>query len=320
MLYSKIKNTDITASKLVLGSDRFGTAISEKESFSILDRFVEAGGNMIDTASFYANWLSGNSVSEKTIGKWLEERGCRDKIVISTKGGHFNLETPDISRMSKEEMKADFEASLENLRTDYIDVYWYHKDDKSISPEELIENLNEVTNGRARYIAASNWPCDRLIKANEYAIKNSLRPFIAGQIQYSIARINEEFIGPDIFVMTDSEYEKYKNSGLNVFGFSTQAKGFFIMAAEGGIESVPDGVKAEFLNDYNMKLLEKLKKLAKEKNVSIPALVPAVLTSDEEVPTFAQIGPQTVGQLDSSLEAADLKLTKEERDYLLNDM
>lgn len=320
MLYSKIKDTDIIASKLVLGSDRFGTAISEKDSFAILDRFVEAGGNMIDTASFYADWLSGKSVSEKTIGKWIEERKCRDKIIISTKGGHFNLATPNVSRMSKKEMKADFEASLENLKTDYIDIYWYHKDDDSISPEALIENLNEVTDGRARYIAASNWSCDRLIKANEYAIKNNFKPFIAGQIQYSIARINKEVTGADIFVMTDEEYEKYKNSGLNVFGFSTQAKGFFIMTAEGGVESVPEGVRAEFLNDYNLTLLEKLKNLAAEKNVSIPALVPAVLTSDEDVNTFAQIGPQTVGQLESSLEAADLKLTGKERDYLLNDM
>ena len=137
----------------------------------------------------------GKSISEKTIGEWLTARKNRDKIIISTKGGHPRLESMDISRLSRDEIFDDFEHSLINLNTDYIDIYWLHKDDPNIPPERLIEIMNEILDtGKAKYIAVSNWGYDRIRAANDYAKSNGLKPFIAGQIQYSVGKPNPEFV------------------------------------------------------------------------------------------------------------------------------
>ena len=137
MIYSQINNTDLKASKLVLGSHLFGTEIDEKISFALLDRFLEAGGNIVDTASVYANWLPGEKhKSEKTLGKWLANSGRRKEMIVVTKGGHHDLET-NKSRLFYKDVREDLEKSLENLRTDYIDIYYLHKDDINQQPEDL---------------------------------------------------------------------------------------------------------------------------------------------------------------------------------------
>lgn len=319
MLYSKINHTDLNASKLILGTDGFGTEMSVELSFSLLDTFVENGGNIIDTASFYADWLNmGKSMSEKTIGLWLSERKNRDKMIISTKGGHPRLETMEISRLSREEIFDDFEHSLENLRTDYIDIYWLHKDDENIPPENLIEIMNEILEtGKAHYIAVSNWSYDRIKSANDYAIKNSLKPFIASQIQYSIAKINDGSLDPLITAMTESEYEKYRKDNLNVFGFSSQAKGFFAQLQSGGIDSINEAAKKEFLNDSNIALYNRLCEIADIKNTSISAVLVSALISNPDVNTFAQIGPRKLEYLEDSLKCTSFTLSAEERKYLL---
>ncbi len=308
MLYSKINNTDIVASKIVMGTDGFGTEMPDKLCFDMLDRFLNAGGNIIDTASFYADWHNmGKSMSEKTIGKWLTSRKNREKVIISTKGGHPRLETMEISRLSKAEIFDDFENSLINLQTDYIDIYWLHKDDIRIAPEELITIMNEVLQtGKARYIAASNWSYDRLKQANDYAKKNGMQPFIAGQIQHSIAKVNAEAVGDDICAMTDVEYEKYCSDNLNLFAFSSQAKGFFAIMDSVGLGGVPEHVKKEFLNDYNLSLYKKLKNLSVEMNTSISSLLLYALVTDKKLNTFAQIGPRKIEFLEDSLKIADI--------------
>ena len=316
MLYSYINNTNLKASKLILGTDRFGSAISEEESFEILDYFINAGGNILDTASFYANWLDmGESLSEKTIGKWVEARNNRDKVIISTKGGHFNHITLE-PRVTLECVRDDFNKSLENLRTDYIDIYWLHKDDTNQSPEAIIEMLNKVANNKhSKYFGVSNWSYDRIKKANDHAKKNGLRPIIATQIQHSIAKVNN--VADGIFVMTDDEYKKYEKDDLNVFGFSSQAKGFFAIMADAGEDKLPQSTKDEFYNERNLAILERIKEFSKNKCVGVPAVVLAALISDTKINTFAQIGPQNVNELKASLTAMEFEITPEERAELL---
>ena len=118
MKYAKLKNTEINASKIVLGAALFGTELSEKESFELLDFFFEQGGNTVDTANCYADWLSKEKqMSEKTIGKWLAKSGLRDRAVIFTKGGHFDLETK-MPRLEERLVKEDLEKSFETLKTE----------------------------------------------------------------------------------------------------------------------------------------------------------------------------------------------------------
>lgn len=319
MIYSTINHTDLKASKIVLGTDGFGTQMSKALSFEMLDSFVESGGNIIDTASFYADWMNmGKSMSEKTIGEWLTARKNRDKMIISTKGGHPRLETMNISRMSRAEIFDDFEHSLLNLNTDYIDIYWLHKDDPNIPPERLIEIMNEILDtGKAKYIAVSNWSYDRIRAANDYAKANGLKPFIAGQIQYSVGIPNPEFVDGLIYTMNDAEYAKYAADTLNVFAFSSQSKGFFAMLDSIGEDKIPKAVKDEFLNAHNLTLYSRLKELSAKKNVSVSALMLAALTSDNRVNTFVQIGPRRLEHLNDSLSAKNLCLTPDECDYLM---
>ena len=319
MIYSKINHTDLTAGKLVLGTDGFGTEMPNELCFKMLDTFLDAGGNILDTASFYADWHGmGKSMSEKTIGLYLSERKNRDKFIISTKGGHPRLETMEISRLSREEIFDDFEHSLINLKTDYIDIYWLHKDDENIPSERLIEIMNEILETKkARYIAVSNWSYERIKRANDYALKNSMQPFIASQIQYSVAKVNEEVLDPLISAMTESEYENYRKDSLNVFGFSSQAKGFFAQMQNGGINAVSENVKNEFLNDYNLALYDRLVEVANSKNTGISAVLIAALISNPEINTFAQIGPRKLEYLEDSMKCTSFTLTESERNYLL---
>lgn len=317
MLHAKINYTDLTASKLVLGTDTFGTLVDETECFRMLDRFTEADGNMIDTASIYADWLGmGKSISEKTIGKWLTTRGCRNKMIISTKGGHHDLNTLT-SRLALASVREDFQASLANLQTDYIDIYWLHKDDVKQTPESLIEMLNEAAPVEyARYLGVSNWSYDRIKAANDHAKANGLRPVIASQIQHSIAKLNQAAYG--IVAMDADSYQQYQNNDLNVFAFSSQAKGFFAIMENSGLDGLPSRTRDMFLNDENLALFDRLKAMSAQKGISIPMLVIAALVSDSAVNTFAQIGPRTLSELEISLQGADVQLTEQERILLLN--
>ena len=239
----------------------------------------------------------------------------RDKFIISTKGGHHDIETGK-KRLDYDSMKSDLDRSFKNLKTDYIDLYWFHKDDESKSPEELIETLNKVTEGgRVGYLGASNWKYDRIKAANDYALKNGLKPFVAGQMRHSIAKINYQTSG--ILCLDNIDYNKYCEDNLNVFGFSTQARGFFAIMAEKGEAGLSDFVKNELYNERNVTVLERLKKLAKEKNTSVAALVLAVLIADQKVTTFAQVGSRTAGELALSMAALDVEISQEERRFVL---
>ena len=321
MQYAKVLGTDLYASKIVLGTDSFGSGVSKKESFALMDSFYEAGGNILDTASVYADWLTEEkSASEKTIGEWLKSRGCREKIVLSTKGGHPNLSSMDISRLSREELEFDLNNSLKNLKTGFIDIYWLHKDDENIPVEALIEIMNDfIASGKVRSIGVSNWRYERIKKANDYAEKHGLFPFISSQIQYSIATLNMSALPKLIWGMSpyDDEYKKYCADNINIFAFSSQSKGFFGMLSGDSAANMPENVKSEYLNESNIALAERLKTLACSKNVNISSLQTAALISDSNLNVFAQIGTKNPRRLNEILKYSDLKLSKDEIEWLL---
>ena len=139
VVYMQIKpllRTDLQVSVIGLGTDYFGSTIDRKLSMQILDRYVESGGNFIDTAELYARWIPGGEhQSEIFIGGWLRERGLRDALIISTKGGHPKLESMNVPRLSKREIESDLDSSLRRLGVDCVDIYWLHRD----APERIEE-------------------------------------------------------------------------------------------------------------------------------------------------------------------------------------
>ncbi len=159
MQYATIPNTDLAVAAICMGTTFIGSTIDHHQSFDLLDLYAESGGNFVDTASVYANWLAGEKhQSEKTVGRWLADRGLRDRIVLATKGAHPDMATMDVPRMSRAEIEDDLNTSLINLQTDVIDLYWLHRDDPSRPVEEILATLNaQVQAGKIRYFGCSNW-------------------------------------------------------------------------------------------------------------------------------------------------------------------
>ena len=137
----------------------FGAAGFERNDcddvyFEFLDKYVELGGWCIDTARVYCDWLeNGHDSSEGVIGRWLKARNNRDKICIATKGGHPEMGHMDESRLSREELTKDLEASLRVLGVDYVDIYFLHRDDPKIPVEEIMPVLNDFyESGKIHFI------------------------------------------------------------------------------------------------------------------------------------------------------------------------
>ena len=129
---------------VALGAMNFGTTTSESASFDVLDAYVDMGGNFIDTSNNYAHWAGTGDESELLLGKWLKERGCRDKIVLATKVG-FDRHGEGAG-LKKEQIEYWIDESLRKLNTDYIDIYYAHTDDMSTPIEETMEAFESLVN------------------------------------------------------------------------------------------------------------------------------------------------------------------------------
>ena len=243
------------------------------------------------------------------IGKWLKKKNNRHNLIISTKGGHPNLDTMNISRLSHDELHSDLESSLKNLGTDYIDIYWLHRDDINVPVIEIANTLNEfVKSGKVRYIGLSNWTAERIDEFNRYALKNNLAPAVASQIQYSIAEPNYEINDPTLVIMNDTEYKYYKKHDMCVFAFASQAKGFFSKIDKGGISNLSEKARIRYLNEKSLKTYEEIKKLSEETGYSVGKLVIAKLTNNHDFLTIPIVGCKNTIQLKESLEGAEIIL------------
>jgi len=319
MRYENILGTNLKTSVICFGTASLGSLIEENASFSLLNEFVDLGGNFIDTAHVYANWLPiEKSISEKIIGKWLKQRHIRDKIILGTKGGHPNLSTMHIPRLSREEIVKDLDESLQYLQTDYIDLYWLHRDDVSHSVEDILETLNEqVKIGKIRYFGCSNWSPSRIKEALSYALKHNLKSFVANQMMWSFAIPNEEFIeDKTMILMNEDGFKLHSDTKLTAIPYSSQAKGFFSKAYMYGLDHITGELRNVYFNKENIERFERLKELSKSVSKSVGQLVLAYLTSQKNFLTIPIIGSHDKKQLSDSMAAGDLILDREEIDFL----
>jgi len=320
MRYRNIPGTTLNPSALCLGTAHFGSSIDEKDCFELLDTFINEGGNFIDTAHVYGNWAPGcNGASEKVIGRWLAARRNRDRIIIATKGAHPELSTMHIPRLSRQEIMADLDESLQYLQTDYIDLYWLHRDDPSRPVDDILQTLNEqVKAGKIRYFGCSNWTVPRISEAMEYAKHHRLKGFIADQMMWSLAVPNVDVIQDKTLVpMDDKIMELHRNTHLAAIPYSSQAQGFFtkLVDAKGDIGRLKEDVRNLYYNDTNISRLQKVQRLAEDLNRTVTEIALAYLISQPFV-TVPIIGCRTVSQLTQSLKAGDLLLDEDMVAYL----
>lgn len=292
-------------SKLILGSVPFGTTMSEDLAFQVMDLYKENGGNAIDTARVYCDWLeNGHGVSEETVGKWMHSRKCRDEIVLITKGAHPPLVDMHRSRVRPEYIFSDIEESLKALQTDYIDIYFLHRDDERIPVNIIMDTLHElVMSGKVHMIGASNWRAERILEANVYAKTNGKTLFVTSQIQWSYAftTAKETFKDDTLICMDDQQYQLYLDADIPVMAFSSQALGVFSCGYKPDLSDIAPKHQ-QFYCKENIQRYQKLLAICKEKNCS-PSYVTLNHIIQNELSGFALIGCSKLSQLQQAIEA-----------------
>lgn len=306
----RIGNTQLEVAPINLGGNVFGWTLDEKESFKILDAFVDGGFNFVDTADMYSYWVNGDEggQSETIIGNWLKERGNRDKMIVATKVGGETATQP--YNTSKKHILEAADKSLKRLQTDYIDLYYTHFDDGKTPVEETLEAYDELIKaGKVRYIAASNVSPERLIESMEVAEKNGLPRYEALQPHYNLVeRQNYE-----------SKYaplaEKY---GLTVFPYWSLASGFLsgkYRTQDDLGKSVRGADVKKYLNDKGLSVLKALDAVSEKHNSSQATVSLAWLLAQPNV--GAPIASATSERhLKTLFEAPELALDSSDLDLL----
>ena len=293
-----IPETDLVVHPLCLGGNVFGWSADGAQSFAILDAYVEAGGNFIDTADVYSEWKPGNKggESETIIGNWMKSRGNRSEMVIATKVAKLSTRPG----LSPENISAALEDSLRRLQTDYIDLYYSHEDDAKTPMEQTLLRYTELISvGKIRYIGASQHTGARLADALELSKRDGYAAYVALQDQYNLVERNP----------FESEQEEVVRSyGISAIPFFGLAKGFLSGKYRPGV--AVDSVRADgvlsYQNEKGWALIELPDQLSRKYGSSISAISLAWLRSNPAVSTPIA-SARTVEQLREIVQIVELE-------------
>ena len=279
MKYTTISDK-LNVSAVCLGAMMFGTTTSKKDSYEILDSFLDIGGNFIDTSNNYAHWIGTGDESETLLGEWLSERKCRDKVVIATKVG-FDRKGENAG-LRKEQIEYWIDESLRKLQTDYIDLYYAHTDDINTPIEETAEAFDRlVKKGKVRALGGSNYDTWRFSEFNSIAKQNGLTPYTAMQQNFSYLYPKFD-IRPDYIFNEPADRERLRyleNKNIPLVAYSCLLKGGYE-----NNERLPH-------NYIGGQRLDFIRSMAKEKGVSTSALVIAWMSNLYRVNGFPYVIP-----------------------------
>ena len=309
MEYRNLGRTGLKVSELCLGTMQWGWTADEPTSFAVMDAFVAAGGNFIDTADVYSRWAEGNpgGVSEEIIGRWMKDRGNRRQIVLATKVRGVMWDGPNGEGLSRGHIMAAVEDSLRRLQTDHIDLYQTHWFDAGTPIDETMRALDDlVRQGKVRTVGCSNYPAWRLAKALWTSDKLGLARYDSIQPHYNIA-YRAEF-ERELKPLCEEE-------GIGVIPSSPLAGGF-LTGKYRRDAPVPDsarasGIQRRYLNDRGFTILEALEKLGQAREKTIAQMALAWQLS-QPVISSPIIGANSIEQLNDSLGAVGLRLGEEE--------
>jgi aryl-alcohol dehydrogenase-like predicted oxidoreductase len=298
----RLGRSELMIAPLMLGGNVFGWTADEATSFAILDAFVDAGFNAIDTADVYARWSpAGGGASEKVIGAWLKASGKRDKVVIATKLGMEMAE--DKKGLSAKYMVLAVEESLARLQTDYIDLYQSHRDDPDTPQEETAEAFDRLVKaGKVRAIGASNFDAARLKSANALAAEHGWPRYETLQPLYNLY----DRVGFEAELAGLCATEE-----VSVIPYYGLASGFLTGKYRGEADLAQSprgrGVK-KYLDDRGLTILSALDQAAKTLNASPAQVALAWLMAKITAPIASAT---SVAQLTDLMGAASLTLTPE---------
>ncbi len=300
----KLGKSGLEVAPLALGGNVFGWTADEAMSFKLLDAFVAHGFNLIDTANNYSRWVPGHQggESETIMGKWLKQRGVRDKVIIATKVG---MEMgADQKGLAKTYILKEVEQSLKRLQTDYIDLYQSHIDDEATPLEETLETYAQlVKQGKVRAIGASNYGGERLAQALEVSAKHGYPSYQSLQPHYNLYERADY----------ESKLESLcQQKGIGVITYFSLARGFLTgkYRSEADLSKSPrgGGVKGYF-NERGFRILETLDKVAKEHG-STPARVSLAWLIARPSVTAPIASATNLEQLNDLIEGTKLELDR----------
>ncbi len=305
MSYRRLGRIGLKVSALCLGTMQWGWTAEEHTAFSVMDVFVQSGGNFLDTADFYSRWVPGHAggESEEIIGRWMKERRNRSSIILATKVRQPIGSEPNDQGLSRKHILDAVHASLRRLQTDYIDLYQMHAFDDETPIDETLKTLDDLQrDGKILYVGASNYPAWRLVEALWSADVHRTVRFDSLEPHYNLV-YREEF-ERDLKTVC----EGYQ---IGVTPYSSLANGFLTGKYKRG-ETTASARAATVLRRYDhdaaWHTLEVVQSIAKAVE-STPAAVSLAWLLAQPVITAPIIGANSVAQLQESLAALDLILT-----------
>jgi aryl-alcohol dehydrogenase-like predicted oxidoreductase len=302
-----IPESDLVVHELCLGSNIFGGNATEAESHLVMDAYRSHGGNFIDTADMYNQWVEGHvgGESESVIGSWMKSRGNRSDMVIATKVSKMDRRPG----LSAKNILAACEDSLSRLQTDYIDLYYSHADDESVSLEETLGAYAQlIAEGKVRYIAASNFTAARLRESVQFSQDNNLPSYIAVQDLYNliVREGYEKDLAPTV-----------ADLGITNLPYYGIARGFLSGKYRPGVTEVDSKRAAgarEHANDKNYAVLAAMDEIsAAHNNAPLSAIALAWLRSQPTVSAPIS-SARTVAQLEEIVQV--IHLTSDEVEKL----
>ena len=313
MIYRKLGRTGLKVAALCLGGNTFGWTTDQPASEAVLDAYLEGGGNFIDTADVYARWAPGNSggESETALGTWMSARKNRAAVIIATKVMGPMGPGPNDTGLSRTHIVEGVEASLRRLKTDYIDLYQAHWDDRETPLDESLRAFDDlVRQGKVRYLGASNYVAFRLTRALWESDKR-------GYVRY-------ESIQPKYNLVIRDEYERELEplcieQPIGCIPYSTLASGFLSGKYRPG-KDLPKtaragGVQKIYMNDRGFAVLDAVETVASKVGGTAAQVALSWLVHRPGItaPIASATSPM---QLKEILGAVDLKLDAESTETL----
>lgn len=308
----RIAGISLEVSRLIQGT-LLMSQLAEEQAFELFDSIFAAGGNAFDTAIVY-----GAGRAEQLLGGWARQRGVRSSVVIVDKGCH---PAGEVARMTPEALRHDVQRSLDNLGSDYIDLYMLHRDDPRLPVGEIVSALaEEQRRGRIRSYGGSNWTHSRLQQANDYAAQNAIPPFAASSPALSLAAPVRSWPGC-VSVADDREaLDWYRASRMPLLAWSPLASGFLsgkLRRADSGESATAEERRTRdfYSSDANWTRLTRLLALAQQKRVS-PAVLALAYVLRVPVDVYAVLGCREPREYHDAIAALALPLSEEEVAFL----
>ena len=292
-----IPESDLVVHPLCLGSNIFGSNATEAESHLVMDAYRSHGGNFIDTADMYNQWVEGHvgGESESVIGSWMKSRGNRADMVIATKVSKMDRRPG----LSAKNIFAACEESLDRLQTDYIDLYYSHSDDETVSLEETLGAYAQlIAEGKVRYIAASNFTPARVRESIKFSEDNNLPSYIAVQDLYNLV---------DRTTYESEMAATVADLGISNIPFYGIARGFLTGKYRPGVTEVDSMRPAAlvYTTDKNYAVLSAMDEIAQAHNAPLGAIALGWLRAQPTV-SAPIASARTVPQLEEIIQVVEL--------------